>query len=64
MKRVKVNYIVTEEFKTIKPNPSEKELKDIFNKKYFKYIMRREKNIYDDTDIKNNETRLTKWLSV
>lgn len=57
MKRVKVNYIVTEEFKTTKPNLSEQELKNIFNKKYFRYIMRQETRLYNDTDIKNNETK-------
>lgn len=39
MKKGKVKLIVTNEFKTNKPNPTEKELKDIFNKEYFKYIM-------------------------
>lgn len=59
MKKVKVNYIITEEFKTTKSNPSEQELKDIFNKKYFRYIMRQETKLYNDTDIKNNQTKQT-----
>lgn len=59
MKKVKVNYIITEEFKTTKSNPSEQELKDIFNKKYFRYIMRQETKLYNDTDIKNNKTKQT-----
>ncbi len=55
----KVNYIVTEKFKTSKGDLTEEELKDIFNKKYFRYIMRQEKcisdnsNIHDDTNQKN-----------
>ncbi len=43
MKKRKANYIITQEFKTSRPNLTEKELKDIFNKKYFKCIMRQEK---------------------
>jgi len=35
-------------FKTDKPNTTEKELKDIFNKKNFKYIMRHEKNLFSE----------------
>lgn len=56
MKKRKVKFIITNEFKTDKPNPTEKELKDIFNKKYFKYIMRQEKNLFSESDIKNNFT--------
>lgn len=57
MKKDRIKYIVTNEFKTNKPNPTEKELKDIFNKKYFKYIMRQEKNLFSESDIKNNITK-------
>ena len=32
MKKRKVNYIITQEFKTSKPNLTEQELKNIFNK--------------------------------
>ena len=49
----KVNYIITQEFKTSKPNLTEQELKDIFNKKYFKCIINQEKNLYNKIDIKN-----------
>lgn len=57
MKKGKVKYIITQEFITSKPNPTEKELKDIFNKKYFKYIMKQERNLFNNTDIKNDVTR-------
>lgn len=53
MKGRKTNYIITQEFKTNKTNLTEKELKDIFNKKYFKYIIKQEKNFLNDVDIKN-----------
>lgn len=52
MKKRKINYIITQEFKTRKPNLTEQELKDIFNKKYFKCIMKQEKNLYNKTYIK------------
>lgn len=52
MKKRKVNYIFTQKFKTNKPNPTEEELKAIFNRKYFKFIMKREKNLFNDGDIK------------
>lgn len=57
MKKEKVKFIITNEFKTNKPNPTEKELKDIFNKKYFKYIIRQEKNPFSESNIKNNITK-------
>ncbi len=41
----KINYNYNEEFKTTKNNPTEQELKEIFNKKYFNYIKRIEKRI-------------------
>lgn len=44
MKKEKVNYIITQEFRTNKPNLTEQELKDIFNKKYFKCIMKQKKS--------------------
>lgn len=53
MKKRKVNYIITQKFKTSKPNLTEQELKDIFNKKYFKCIMKQEKNLFNKKDIKN-----------
>ncbi len=56
MKKVKVNYIITEEFKTTKPNLSEKELKEIFNKKYFEYIKRQETRLFNK-DNKIKQTR-------
>lgn len=56
-KKVKVKFIVTNEFKTNKPNSTEKELKDMFNKKYFKYIMRQEKNLFSESNIKNKFTK-------
>lgn len=40
-KETKFNY--TEEFKTNKKDATEQELKEIFNKKYFKYILKKEK---------------------
>ncbi len=55
MKKRKVNYVITYEFKTNKPNLNEERLKDMFNRKCFKYIIREEKNLFDDTDIKKNE---------
>lgn len=53
MKKGKINYIITQEFKTSKQNLTEQELKDIFNKKYFKCIMKQEKNLFNKTGIKN-----------
>lgn len=38
----KTNFIYTEEFKTTSPNPTEEELKVIFNKKYYLLIKRME----------------------
>ena len=40
-KKSKFNYI--EEFKTNKKETNEQELKEIFNKKYFTYILKKEK---------------------
>lgn len=56
MKKRKVNYIITQEFKTSKPNLTEKELKEIFNKKYFQCIMKQEKNLFNNEDIINDIT--------
>lgn len=39
-KYIKTNFNYSEKFKTDKENPTEEELKSIFNKKYFKYIKR------------------------
>ena len=55
-KKRKTNYIITQEFKINKPNLTEKELKNIFNKKYFKYIMKQEKDLFNNADIKNDIT--------
>ena len=42
----KIKFIYTEEYKTsTNTKPTEKELKKIFNQKYFKYIKRKEKRI-------------------
>lgn len=45
MKNKKINYNYSEEFKTSKNNPSEEELKALFNMKYFNYIKKKEKRI-------------------
>lgn len=47
MKGKKVNYIYSEKFFTEKENPSEEELKKIFNSKYYNYIVRRKKRFID-----------------
>lgn len=36
----RTNFVYTEEFKTALPNPTEQELKTIFNKKYYLFIKR------------------------
>ena len=41
----KTNFNYSEEFITSIPNPTEQELKAIFNKKYFNYIKRNEKRM-------------------
>ena len=41
----KTNFNYSEEFITSTPNPTEQELKNIFNKKYFNYIKRIEKRM-------------------
>ena len=41
----KTNFNYSEEFITSTPNITEKQLKTIFNKKYFKYIKRIEKSM-------------------
>ena len=43
MKKTNFNY--SEEFITRTTNPTEQELKNIFNKKYFNYIKRNEKSM-------------------
>lgn len=45
MKKQKVIYKITQTFKTNKENHTDEELKEIFNKKLFKVIMRLEKCI-------------------
>ena len=42
-KSKKINYIYTEKFKTFKENITKSELKDIFNRKFYKTIMKIEK---------------------
>lgn len=62
MKKGKTNYVITEEFITDKENPTEEDLKTIFNKKYFKYIMRREKSIFNINE-KENDLPNKKYLN-
>ena len=47
MKKQNANYKYLEKFETNNENLTEEELKVIFNKKYFKYIMRMEKSIFN-----------------
>ena len=46
-KRKKCQYLYTEKFKTDKKNITEKELKDIFNRKFFKTIIKIEKSSFE-----------------
>jgi len=50
MKKQNINYKCLESFKTNNENLTEEELKVIFNKKYFKCIMRMEKNIFNNNE--------------
>ncbi len=54
MKNQKVIYKITQTFKTNKENHTDEELKEIFNKKLFKVIMRLEKNVFNINDKQNN----------
>ena len=55
MKRKKVNYVISEEIKTNIEKPTKKDLETIFNKKYYDYIMRRERNVFNiDEEEKNS----------
>lgn len=54
MKNQKVIYKITQTFKTNKENSTEEELKEIFNKKLFKVIMRLEKNVFNINDKQDN----------
>lgn len=54
MKNQKVIYKITQTFKTNKENPTEEELKEIFNKKLFKVIMKLEKNVFNINDKQDN----------
>lgn len=54
MKKQKVIYKITQTFKTNKENPTYEELKEIFNKKLFKVIMRLEKNEFNINDKQDN----------
>lgn len=47
----KIIYIYKEEIKTNSFNPTEKDLIEIFNKKYFKIIMKIEKNIFGGCNV-------------
>lgn len=42
IKKTKVNYIYEEEFKTNKMDLTMNDLKEIFNRKYYNYIKRKE----------------------
>lgn len=44
----KTIFIYTEKFKTVKENSTEKDLKEIFNKKYFNYIKRIENRFLEN----------------
>ena len=57
MKKGKVKYIITDEFKTDKPNLTKEEMKEIFNRKYFKYIMSKETSLFN---FDNNEKDIFK----
>lgn len=46
-KETKCKYIYSEKFKTNKENVTEKELKDIFNRKFFKTIIKIEKSSFE-----------------
>ena len=48
----KINFNYNEEFIISTPNPTEKELKNIFNKKYFNYIKRIEKRMLGSCNFK------------
>lgn len=50
-KYTKISFNYSETFKTDKENPTEEELKAIFNKKYFKYIKRIENRILENHTI-------------
>ena len=54
MKKQKVIYKITQTFKTNKENTTYEELKEIFNKKLFKVIMRLEKNEFNINDKQDN----------
>ena len=47
----KIKYIYKEEIKTNLPNPTETELIEIFNKKYFRTIMKIEKDIFGGCNV-------------
>lgn len=50
-KENKCNYLYSEEFKTNKENVSEEELKNIFNKKFFKTIIKIEKSTFEGCNV-------------
>lgn len=54
MKNQKVIYKITQTFKTDKENLTDEELKEIFNKKLFKVIMKLEKNEFNINDKQDN----------
>ncbi len=54
MKNKKINYIHSETFQTNKENPTEEELKEIFNRKFFKVVMKIEKSEFIINDKQDN----------
>ena len=44
-RKSKIKYIITEEFKTNIPNPTEEDLRKIFNLKFYNYIKNKENRI-------------------
>lgn len=50
-KETNINYVITSEYKTDKDNLTENELIKLFNTKYFKTIMKIEKNFFDDCNV-------------
>ena len=50
-KNQKINYIYKEIINTTSINPTNEELIELFNKKYFKIIMKIEKNILESCNV-------------
>lgn len=52
-KRQKITFNYIEIFKTNIPNPTEEDLKEIFNKKFYEYIKKKELRIFPNlSDVK------------